>query len=122
MTDPDRTGKPGSSPADPGGPAGPDEPEDSQPGLARERTALAWTRTAIAFAATGAAILKNHLVAGLVVLALAVVTWAVGRMLPGPGGDEAALSRRLLMVTIAVTGVGIVALVVALTAGPLGHG
>ncbi len=112
----------------PGGPAesgsapGHDELPVSEPGLARERTELAWTRTAIAFAATGAAILKNHLVAGLVVLALAVVTWAVGRMLPGPGGDEAALSRRLLMVTIAVTGVGIVALVVALTARPLGRG
>jgi uncharacterized membrane protein YidH (DUF202 family) len=100
----------------------PDEPEESQPGLARERTDLAWTRTAIAFAATGAAILKNHLAAGLVVLGLAVVIWGLRRMLPAPGGDEAALGRRLLIVTIAVTGVGIVALVVALTTGPLGHG
>jgi uncharacterized membrane protein YidH (DUF202 family) len=100
----------------------PDEPEEGQPGLARERTDLAWTRTAIAFAATGAAILKNHLAAGLVVLGLAVVIWGLRRMLPAPGGDEAALGRRLLILTIAVTGVGIVALVVALTAGPVGHG
>jgi len=103
-------------------PDAPDEPEESQPGLARERTDLAWTRTAIAFVATGAAILKNHLAAGLVVLALAVVTWGLRRMLPAPGGDEAAIGRRLLMMTIAVTGVGMVALVVALTTGPLGHG
>ncbi len=100
----------------------PDEPEESQPGLARERTNLAWTRTAIAFTATGAAILKNHLAAGLVVLGLAAVVWGLRRMLPAPGGDEAAVGRRLLMLTIAVTGVGIVALVVALTTAPLGHG
>ena len=65
----------------------PDEPEESQPGLARERTDLAWIRTAIAFAATGAAILKNHLAAGLVVLGLAVVIWGLRRMLPAPGGE-----------------------------------
>jgi uncharacterized membrane protein YidH (DUF202 family) len=100
----------------------PDEPEESQPGLARERTNLAWTRTAIAFTATGAAILKKNLVAGLVVLGLAAVIWGLRRMLPAPGGDEAAVGRRLLMLTIAVTGVGIVALVVALTTAPLGHG
>jgi uncharacterized membrane protein YidH (DUF202 family) len=99
---------------------GPDdsgEAEHRQPGLARERTDLAWTRTAIAFAATGAAILKSHLVAGLVVLGLAVVVWGLRRILPAAGGDEAALRRRLLMMTIAVTGVGMVALVLALT-GP----
>ena len=100
----------------------PDEPEESQPGLARERTDLAWTRTAIAFGATGAAILKNHLAAGLVVLGLAVVTWGLRRMLPAPGSDESAVRRRLLLMTIAVTGVAVVALVVALTARPPGHG
>jgi uncharacterized membrane protein YidH (DUF202 family) len=115
VTDPDRTGKPGRSPADPGGPAGPDEPADSQPGLARERTALAWTRTAIAFAATGAAILKNHLVAGLIVLGLGLVTWVVPRLLAAPADDESR-PRRLLLVTISVTAVGIIALGVALTA------
>lgn len=100
----------------------PGEPEERQPGLAKERTDLAWTRTAIAFAATGAAILKNHLAAGLVVLGLAVAIWGLRRLLPAPGSEEAALGRRLLMLTIAVTGVGTVALVVALTTGPSGPG
>jgi uncharacterized membrane protein YidH (DUF202 family) len=35
-----------------------DDIEYAGPGLARERTELAWTRTAIAFAALGAAILR----------------------------------------------------------------
>ena len=52
--------------------------EDFDPGLARERTRLAWTRTAIAFAAVGAALLKSHLVAGLTVLGLAGSSGACG--------------------------------------------
>ena len=38
------------------------------PGLARARTRLAWTRTALSFAAIGALILKRDLAGGLVVL------------------------------------------------------
>jgi uncharacterized membrane protein YidH (DUF202 family) len=96
-------------------PADHDEPEDTQPGLARERTDMAWTRTAISFAATGAAILKNHAAAGAVVLALGVVTWWIRRLFVTPGGEQSR-ERRLLLVTVAVTAVGVVALVVALTA------
>jgi uncharacterized membrane protein YidH (DUF202 family) len=36
-----------------------DDIEDADPGLARARTALSWTRTAISFAAVGAVILKS---------------------------------------------------------------
>jgi uncharacterized membrane protein YidH (DUF202 family) len=104
--------------------APPDDIEDIDPGLASERTDLAWTRTAISFAATGAAILKNHVVAGVIVLALGVVTWALRRLFPrllGPlPSARWSIERRLLVVTIAVTGVGVVALVVALTAHPSG--
>ena len=39
--------------------------EDIDPGLARERTELAWHRTAISVAALGAAILRIGLAAGL---------------------------------------------------------
>jgi uncharacterized membrane protein YidH (DUF202 family) len=96
-------------------PADRDEPERSQPGLATERTQLAWTRTAIAFAATGAAILKTHVIAGIVVLALGLATWGMQRLIPA-SGDQPARPRQLLLVTIAVTAVGLVALVIALTA------
>jgi uncharacterized membrane protein YidH (DUF202 family) len=96
-------------------PADDDDPEDTQPGLAKERTDMAWTRTAISFAATGAAILKNHAVAGAIVLALGVVTWWIRRLFVTPGGEQSR-ERRLLLVTVAVTAVGVVALVISLTA------
>ena len=96
----------------------PDDPEESDPGLARERTNLAWTRTAISFAAAGAAILKTHVVAGAIVLALGVVAWSLRRVFPA-GGDDAHRQRRLLLVTVVVTAVAVVALIVAIFAsGP----
>lgn len=95
--------------------APPDDPEDLDPGLARQRTRMAWTRTAIAFAAAGAAILRNHLVAGLIVLALGVITWGLRRLLPAVA-DDPSRPRRLLLVTVTVTAVGLVALAVALSA------
>jgi uncharacterized membrane protein YidH (DUF202 family) len=97
----------------------PGERDDLEVVLARERTNMAWTRTAIAFAATGAAILKNHLVAGLVVLALGVVTWGMRLAFP-PTIDDQSRPRRLLLVTITVSAVGIVALVVVFTAHSAG--
>jgi uncharacterized membrane protein YidH (DUF202 family) len=96
----------------------PNDPEESDPGLARERTNLAWTRTAISFAAAGTAILKNHVVAGAIVLALGLVAWSLRRVFPGMG-DTAHLQRRLLLVTIVVTAVAVVVLVLAIFAsGP----
>jgi len=94
--------------------AGPD-PEEADPGLARARTDLAWTRTAISFAAAGAAILKSHLVPGIIVLALGLLTWGLRRVIPAAGTASVSRQRRLLLVTAAVTAVGVVALVVALT-------
>jgi uncharacterized membrane protein YidH (DUF202 family) len=90
-----------------------DEPEELDPGLARERTRLAWTRTAISFAAVGAAVLKSHPVAGLVVLALAVIVWCLHRLFAGPATTRRQ-SARLLGVTVTVVAVAIVALAVAL--------
>jgi len=77
---------------------------------------MAWTRTAIAFAAAGAAILKDRPVAGVIVLALGAATWAVTRFFPGPATDDGSRPRQLLLVTAAVTGVGLVCLVIAATA------
>ena len=101
-------------------PAGPapagEEPGDdieyADPGLARERTELAWTRTAIAFAALGAAILKFRPVIGLPVLVLSAVVWRLGR-LPGTAGAAAVRDRRLLLITVTTVGVSVVALVLS---------
>jgi hypothetical protein len=100
--------------------AGPEDPEPFDPGMARERTSLAWTRTAISFAAAGAAIVKTHLVAGLIVLALGVITWSLRKLFPAVISDPAK-PRRLLVVTVTVTAVAVVSLVVVLLA-PASHG
>ena len=84
------------------------------PGLARARTNLAWTRTALAFAAIGAVILRRELAAGFVVLVLSGLVWIVGRLARMPGHEARARPGRLLMIAIAVTGVSIVALILAL--------
>jgi uncharacterized membrane protein YidH (DUF202 family) len=89
-----------------------DDIEYADPGLARERTELAWTRTAIAFAALGAAILKYRPVVGLPVLALSAVVWRLGR-LPGTAGAADVRDRRLLLITVSTVGVSVVALVLS---------
>ena len=91
--------------------------EADDPGLARARTRLAWTRTALSFAAIGGVILKHDLAAGFVVLALSVLVWEVGR-LAGVPGRPGAHRGRLLVIALAVTGVAAVALALALFGPP----
>ena len=104
--------------AGPGGRGGPGRPgpgaggAPGDPGLARARTRLAWTRTALSFAAIGAVLLKLDLAAGFVVLALSVLVWAVGRLAGVPG--TSARRGRLLVIALAVTAVSAVALALAL--------
>jgi uncharacterized membrane protein YidH (DUF202 family) len=86
----------------------PRDREDADPGLAQVRTSLAWTRTALSFAAVGGVALKNDVVAGLIILATVPVIWRLGRLahhLPG----------RLRLVTATIVAVALVALIVALT-------
>lgn len=92
----------------------------AKPGLAQERTDLAWTRNSIAFLALGIAILKARPAVGIPVLAIGVVVWLVGRLLRA-GGRRPMASRRVLLVTLAVTSLAVVALVLTL-AGPSSHG
>jgi len=83
-------------------------PDDADPGLARIRTSLAWTRTALSFAAVGAVALRKDVVAGLLILATAPVIWWIGRLahrLPG----------RIRLVTATIVIVSLVALAVAVT-------
>lgn len=86
--------------------------EERDPGLALERTALAWTRTGISAAALGGAILKTSLPAGVLVLAMSALVWGAGHLArrdqPGPGNGH-----RLLLVTITVTLMSCTALVLA---------
>lgn len=49
-------------------------------GLARERTVLAWTRTALSFGAVGGVIVKSHPIPGLIVMGVAPVIWELGRL------------------------------------------
>jgi hypothetical protein len=77
-----------------------------QPGLAQERTALAWTRTAISFAAVGGVVLKRDLIPGLILLALSPAIWQLGRL---AYRDQ----KKLILLTAAVVGVAAVALVIS---------
>jgi uncharacterized membrane protein YidH (DUF202 family) len=116
MTGPAGPGGPGGPaiPGSPGGPAPPgpgrDGPEDLDPGLARERTSLAWTRTALSFAAVGAFVLKKDVAAGLVIMAAAPVIWRLGRLAHHRPGQ-------LKLVAATIVAVALVALVVAATSG-----
>jgi uncharacterized membrane protein YidH (DUF202 family) len=87
--------------------------EEQSPGLARERTELAWSRTAIGFAALGGAILKTNVPGGLTVAAMGLLIWGLHHIFPDVP-TAGARPRRLLLVTVAVTAVALVALVVAL--------
>jgi uncharacterized membrane protein YidH (DUF202 family) len=96
-----------------GGIDGPEDIEDADPGLAAQRTELAWTRTALSFAAVGTALLRNQPVVGIPVLALSLLVWELGR-LPGRPGTSHTRTRRLQLIAAAVTAIAITALVFTL--------
>ncbi len=96
----------------------PEDMEQLDPGLARERTKLAWARTAIAFAALGGAILKKEPVAGLVVLALTPLIWGLGRFVGHTAERPELQPRRLFAVTVTVVAVSALAMVIAFVGHP----
>lgn len=97
----------------------PDDPEERDPGLARERTSLAWNRTAISFAALGGVVLKVNPVTGVIILAVAPVVWELGRISVGRSrraGLPVAGAGRLLLISVSIVLVSLLALIVALFA------
>jgi uncharacterized membrane protein YidH (DUF202 family) len=105
--------------SDPISPQPLDDIEDRDPGLARERTALAWTRTAISFAALGAAMLRTNAAAGILVLASAVAVWLLGEL--SARDLQATIPPRRLshrrtvqLITIMTTLVSLLAMILAL--------
>ncbi len=86
---------------------------DPDPGLARQRTELSWTRTAISFAALGGFLLKSRPYAGIPIMALAVLIWKLGRMSCAPRAGQAR-SGLLLLIAVAVTAVSVAALAITL--------
>jgi uncharacterized membrane protein YidH (DUF202 family) len=109
------------------GPAGPgqpgDDPEERDAGLARERTSLAWTRTAISFGALGGTLLKENVITGLIILALAPVVWQLGRVSrgsaawtgpPAVGATGATSATRLFLITVSIVAVSLICLAVAI--------
>jgi uncharacterized membrane protein YidH (DUF202 family) len=111
------------TPATPG-PA--EDIEDRDPGLARERTDLAWTRTAISFAALGAAMLRTNAVAGALVIVAGAAVWGLGQL---SARDAQAAGRRHLIdqrrtvqiITGTTTLVSVVALILVLLAPGQAH-
>jgi uncharacterized membrane protein YidH (DUF202 family) len=99
-----------------------DGPEERDPGLARERTSLSWTRTAISFAALGGTVLKVNVATGLIILIIAPVIWQLGRVsrgaLPGPDDGPSAMAgvgaTRLLLITVSIVAVSVLCLIIAI--------
>jgi uncharacterized membrane protein YidH (DUF202 family) len=107
----------GQGPTGQGQPQPGDDPEERDPGLARERTSLSWTRTAISFAALGGAMLKANVITGLIILAIAPVIWQLGRVSRGTGvgADLPAVgATRLFIITVSIVAVSVLCLVIAI--------
>jgi uncharacterized membrane protein YidH (DUF202 family) len=106
----------------PARPARSDDIEDRDPGLARERTDLAWTRTAISFIALGTAMLHTDMIAGALVIAAGTAVWLMGHLSArsARGANHRPERRRTVqLITAATTLTAAVALALALLApGP----
>ena len=114
MTGPDWRGQGHNQDQGHGQPA--DDQEESDAGLARERTSLAWTRTAISFGAVGGAVLKANVVTGLIILAIAPVIWQLGRASRGGAAGtrgSGGSATRLFFITLAIIAVALICLAVA---------
>lgn len=97
-----------------------DDPEEQDPGLAQERTSLAWTRTAISFAALGGAALRENVISGLLILAVAPVVWQLGRVSRSRAartGLPTVGATRLFVIALTVVAVSLLCFLVAIFGG-----
>ncbi|MEV4709620.1 DUF202 domain-containing protein [Actinoplanes sp. NPDC049316] len=104
-------------------PAATDDIEDRDPGLAQERTDLAWTRTAISFIALGTGMLHASTIAGALVVAAGAAVWVLGHLSArsARGANHHPERRRIVrLVTAATTLTAAIALASTLLAA--GHG
>lgn len=92
------------------------EPEEGDPGLARERTVLAWTRTALSFGAVGGVMVKSQVLPGLVIMGLAPVIWHLGRL---TRNDPRPVRIRLIAVIVVAVSLAALAVALAGNATPL---
>lgn len=106
----------------------PFDPDGRDPGLAAERTDLAWNRSGLALLACGAVVAKGMTVgdpvparaaAGTVILVLGGIVWALGwwqaRRRSRPGASrQIAAPRDLLPVALGTAAVGFVAFALGL--------
>lgn len=94
----------------------PDGEPDS--GLAGERTHLAWTRTAISFAAVGAAVLRASPVAGVFALTASGLIWGVGRLASRSVLNQSGDRHRLIaLITASSVALSVGAVVLAVLGG-----
>jgi len=107
------------------GAAGTDEPGQQPPGLASDRTALAWTRSALNIAGSGILITRAAFTADLDALGVAsaiavgvvaLLTWRHGQTIYGDRALEGTLAHHqpvaLRWLTAATLVIGVVAIVV----------
>jgi uncharacterized membrane protein YidH (DUF202 family) len=102
------------------------DPEGRDPGLAAERTDLAWNRSGLSLLACGTAIVRGigrvplasaNTAAGVAVLALGAVTWGLGAWHASRSrrrGTRPTTAGDLLPTALGVSAVGVVALLVAI--------
>jgi uncharacterized membrane protein YidH (DUF202 family) len=96
----------------------PDDMEDLDPGLARERTVLAWSRTGLSFLALGGILVRVDPLAGLTVLALGGMVWVLGyfhhrSMWAADPARWLTRPRVLRLIAVGTAFVALVALVIA---------
>jgi uncharacterized membrane protein YidH (DUF202 family) len=99
--------------------------DSRDPGLAAERTDLAWNRSALSMVACGAVVMRGladtrlpraDLAIGACILALGVLTWALGSWhihRSRTRGDRRTTPADLLPVTLGVGVVGVAAFILA---------